>query len=108
MNIEAQYQELKTLREKVAQEEGKIFSRRSIERELVCLDAFLSIRGHITSEPCRVRDFSMRGAGIQLNGLTLLPIEFILSFDGFRTTHACRLIWRHGDFAGVAFVRAAS
>ncbi len=103
MSLKRQYRELKKLQEKVVQWEGRICSRRSIERQSVRRDVFLSIPGHITSEPCLVRDLSDRGAGIQLNGLTILPIEFSLSFEEFRTTYPCRLIWRQGDFIGVAF-----
>jgi hypothetical protein len=87
VNLERQYRELKKLEEKVRQWEGKNWSRRSIERQSVWRDVLLSIPGHITSEPCVVRDLSNRGAGIQLNGLTLLPTEFPLSFDEFRTTY---------------------
>src|SRR5713226_6913100 len=105
MGLERQYRELKKLREKLAHKEGKIRSR-SIERQSVCRDVILSIPGHITSDPCLMRDFSARGAGIQLNGLTVLPIEFSLSFDEFGTAHTCRLIWRQGDFVGVAFQNA--
>ncbi len=50
-----------------------------------------------------LRDLSVRGVGIQLNGLTILPTESSLSFDEFRTTHPCRLIWRQGHFIGVEF-----
>ncbi|WP_461330645.1 PilZ domain-containing protein [Bradyrhizobium liaoningense] len=103
VSLERQYRELKKLQEKVRQWEGKNWSRRSIERQSVRRGVFLSVPGHITSEPCLVRDLSNRGAGIQLNGLTLLPTEFSLSFDEFRTTYPCRLIWRQGDFIGVAF-----
>ncbi|WP_369424078.1 MULTISPECIES: PilZ domain-containing protein [Bradyrhizobium] len=103
MSLERQYRELKDLQEKVRQREGKNWSRRSLERQSVWREVLLSIPGHITSEPCLVRDLSSRGAGIQLNGLTLLPTEFSLSFDGFRTTSPCRLTWRQGDFIGVAF-----
>ncbi|SCB51348.1 hypothetical protein GA0061099_101726 [Bradyrhizobium yuanmingense] len=103
MSLERQYRELEDLREKVRQWERKNSCRRSLERQSVWQEVLLSIPGHITSEPCLVRDLSNRGAGIQLNGLTLLPTEFSLSFDGFRTTSPCRLIWRQGDFIGVAF-----
>jgi hypothetical protein len=41
------------------------------------------------------------GVGLRLNGLSLLPSKFKLSF---RTTLVCRLIWRDGDFAGAAFL----
>jgi len=46
---------------------------------------------------------TVKGASIRLNGITLLPTEFEISFDGFRTLQPCRLIWRDGDFAGIAF-----
>jgi hypothetical protein len=32
-----------------------------------------------------------------------VPSEFDISFDNFRTMRHCRLIWRDGDFVGVAF-----
>ena len=51
---------------------------------------------------CGVRDLSDRGAGVRLNDLPLLPTEFDISIDGFRTTLAC-LMWRDGDIAGIAF-----
>jgi hypothetical protein len=52
---------------------------------------------------CSVRDLSPEGAGLRLNGIALLTTEFQLSLDGLRTASACRLIWRDGDFAGIAF-----
>ncbi len=52
---------------------------------------------------CGVRDLSDGGVGVRLNDLPLLPTEFNLSFDGFRTTLACRLVWRNGDLAGITF-----
>lgn len=56
---------------------------------------------------CGVRDLSDGGVGVRLNKLPLLPTEFDPSFDGFRTTLACRLIWRIGDLAGITFQTAA-
>jgi hypothetical protein len=44
-----------------------------------------------------------RGAGLRLNGLNLLPFEFGISFDRFRTMRRCRLVRRDGDFVGVTF-----
>jgi len=40
---------------------------------------------------------------LHLEGFTLLPTEFNLSFDNFRTSFACGLIWRKGDRGGVEF-----
>jgi hypothetical protein len=54
--------------------------------------------------PCYVRDITELGAGIRLEQLPLLPINFLMSFDQFeKNVRACRLTWRDGDFAGVAF-----
>ena len=38
------------------------------------------------------------GAGIRLNSLNIVPSDFGISFDNFRTMRRCRLIWRCGDF----------
>lgn len=52
---------------------------------------------------CSVRDATRSGAGIRLNGLHIIPLDFDLSFDNFRTIRKCRLIWRNGDFVGIWF-----
>jgi hypothetical protein len=52
---------------------------------------------------CCVRDVTNRGAGLTLNDLKIVPYEFAISFDNFRTMRRRRLIWRNGDFVGVAF-----
>ena len=52
---------------------------------------------------CCVRDVTNHGAGLRLNGLNIVPSEFGISFDNFLTMRACRMIWRNGDFVGVAF-----
>ena len=76
--------------------------RRVSERTWVYRDALLSIPRLKHVHSCGVRDLSDNGAGIRLNRLPLLPQEFSLSLDGFRSTLVCRLIWRNGDFAGIA------
>jgi hypothetical protein len=35
--------------------------------------------------------------------MALIPLTFVMTFDNFRTIRECRLIWRAGDFLGVAF-----
>lgn len=52
---------------------------------------------------CGLRDLSSGGAGLRLSGLVLLPISFELFSRDLVARTRCRLIWRHGDFAGVAF-----
>ena len=77
--------------------------RRAFVRVVIYRDALLSIPGHIIAQPCSVRDLTVKGASVRLNGIALLPVEFEISFDGFRNLQPCRLIWRDGDFAGLLF-----
>ena len=48
-----------------------------------------------------VRDLANGGAGIYKPGLAVLPLTFELSFDNLR--RKCRMVWRKGNFFGVAF-----
>ena len=49
---------------------------------------------------CGFRNITNRGASLRV---TVLPLNFELSFDNFHTKRDCRLVWRDGDFIGVAF-----
>ena len=35
--------------------------------------------------------------------MNVLPLDFDLSFDNFRTLRKCKMVWREGDFVGVQF-----
>ena len=79
------------------------FERRYVARTTIAKDALLFFdaqRGVLT---CRVQDVTNSGAGIELHSLNILPLNFELSFDNFHTIRECRVIWRQGDFVGVAF-----
>jgi hypothetical protein len=52
---------------------------------------------------CCIRDVTNLVAGILLNGLNIIPSEFGISFDNFRTMRKCCLVWRDGDFVGATF-----
>lgn len=52
---------------------------------------------------CGLRDITYQGAGLRLQGIAVLPIDFNMSLDGLRSLIACRLIWREGDYVGVSF-----
>jgi hypothetical protein len=54
-------------------------------------------------DPCAVYDVTNSGARIGLQGPKVIPPEFALSFDNFRSVRMCRLAWRQGDFLGAAF-----
>lgn len=77
--------------------------RRSITRTTISKDARLFFDPQRGILACRVQDVTNAGAGIELHTLNLLPPNFELSFDNFHTVRECRVIWRQGDFIGVAF-----
>jgi hypothetical protein len=57
----------------------------------------LLFAGQTGAFSCCVRDVTNQGAGIRLEGLNVLLVDFDLSFDNFRTTRGFRVIWREGD-----------
>lgn len=77
--------------------------RRRARRKPISETVLLSLPGQITLQPSSLRDLVALGAGLHLDGFNLLPTEFALSFDGFRTSFACRLIWRDHRRGGVEF-----
>ena len=77
--------------------------RRSIGRTKIAKGALLFFGGQAGVLSCTVRDVTNRGAGVRLEGLSVLPLEFDLSFDNFRTIRKCKMVWREGDFVGVQF-----
>ncbi len=79
------------------------FERRSIGRTKIAKAGMLLFIGQTGVRSCVVKDVTNVGAGIRTQGLPVLPLNFELSFDNFRTARKCRLIWRNGDFVGVAF-----
>jgi hypothetical protein len=77
--------------------------RRSIERTKIAKGALLFFRGQVGVRSCGVLDITNIGACVRTQDLVALPVNFELSFDNFHTIRQCRLIWRDGDFVGVAF-----
>ena len=81
------------------------FERRASERKPYNRGALLRIAGLNNLFQLTVRDISHRGIGMRLHiGLPLLPVDFTISDDGFRTAQKCRLIWRESSFIGAEFV----
>ena len=83
--------------------EYDVLEHRSKKRTTINHGALLFFAGHAGVYSCCVRDVTNDGAGIRLNWLNIVPFEFDLSFDNFRTVHRCRLIWRDGDYIGLKF-----
>jgi hypothetical protein len=76
--------------------------RRALARTTISRQALVFFIGQNGVHGCCVRDVTNQGAGIYLTGIKILPLDFDLSFDNFHTIRRCRLIWRDGDFVGVA------
>ena len=79
------------------------FERRSIGRTKISKGASLFFNEKTGVHPCTVRDITNLGASFRTQDLKVVPLDFALSFDNFRTVRMCRLIWRQDDFLGVAF-----
>jgi len=84
----------------------EILQRRGIEqravgRTRINRDVLMFFNDNVHA--CCVHDVTNQGAGLRVDGLNIVPPEFGISFDNFRTMRRCRLIWRDGDFVGVAF-----
>jgi hypothetical protein len=79
------------------------FERRTVGRTTINRGVLMHFAGQEGVRACSVRNVTNHGAGIRLNGLNIVPSEFDISFDNFRTTRRCRLIWRDGDFVGASF-----
>jgi hypothetical protein len=77
--------------------------RRAVGRTLINRGVLVHFSGCDGVHGCSARDVTSLGAGIRLNGLSIIPSEFSISFDNFRTIRPCRLIWRDGDFVGATF-----
>jgi hypothetical protein len=80
-----------------------ILERRSKGRTIINRNALIFFAGNNAVHSCCVRDVTNDGAGIRLDGLNVLPFEFGISFDNFRTMRRCCMIWRNGDFLGATF-----
>jgi PilZ domain len=78
--------------------------RRRVTRKTVDQIVMLSLSGGATVTPCAMRNLSVFGAGILLEDTPIPSTDFDLSFDEFRTSFACRLVWRRDAFAGVEFL----
>ena len=59
---------------------------------------------NVTVHDCMVHNVTGRGVCLELAfEAAQLPEALDFSFDNFRTTHCCKIIWRDGNLAGVAF-----
>ena len=78
--------------------------RRRVTRKTLEQTVMLSLAGEVTITPCKMLNLSVLGACVRLKNTPILPTEFRLSFDDFRTSFDCRLVWRQEDRVGISFV----
>ena len=79
-----------------------MFERRQVQRTKVYKPGKLILAGCLTVDGI-VRDFSDRGACLQLASTVGLPDEFDLTFDTGRTLRRCRIVWQSPSNVGVFF-----
>ena len=81
------------------------FERRASRRKPHNRGALLRIAGLTNLFELTVRDTSDRGIGMRLHiDLPLLPVDFEISDNGFRTVRRCRLVWRDSNFLGAKLI----
>jgi hypothetical protein len=68
--------------------------RRAVGRTKINRDVLMFFAGQDRVHACCVRDVTNHGAGLRLDGLNIVPFEFGISFDNFRTMRRCRLMFR--------------
>lgn len=78
--------------------------RRRLTRNIVRKHAKVLINNQLSALNCLVRDLTSDGAGLLVDAIPQ-PLDRIeLSFDHFRTTHFCRVIWSQDNRLGVRFL----
>jgi hypothetical protein len=81
-----------------------MIERRALERIGINQPAMLHLDGVRGVYPCMVMDFHDQGARLHSSTFHSVAFEFDLSFDGFKTTKHCHVVWRDGNTCGVEFV----
>lgn len=83
--------------------EHQMDDQRSADRKRTSKAASIFFGRQTGEHSCNVEvtDLGNGGAGIYKSGKAILPLKFELSFDNLR--RKCRMVWRRGNFFGVAF-----
>jgi len=66
-------------------------------------NGLLFFRGGREVHACVAYDVTQTSARMYSDELGLLPIDFFVTFDNFRTIGRCQLAWRRRDHIGVVF-----
>jgi hypothetical protein len=79
--------------------------RRQNVRDKVLLGGVAEIREIGSTMDCVVRNFSERGACVEFNAEANLPEEISLTIKRKGRSYLARMIWRHANRVGLAFLR---
>lgn len=82
--------------------------RRKHQRIRVLKGARLQFKNKLVSLDCTMRDISVGGARLRLNGPTGLPDRFDIFMNGTGDKFPARLVWRRGNEIGVSFDKLAA
>ena len=81
-----------------------MIEHRAIERTELNQLALLHVDGVRGVHPCLVVNLHNQGATLHSSTFHTAAFDFELSFDGFKTTKDCHVVWRDGNTCGVEFV----
>ena len=81
-----------------------MIERRALDRTEINQLAMLHLDGVRGVHPCLVMNFHNQGARLHSSTFHIVAFEFDLSFDGFKRTKRCHVVWRDGNTCGVEFV----
>jgi PilZ domain len=77
--------------------------RRQLARHAVLKGARIMFGNQSALIDCTVRNITSDGACLSFAAAMPAAESFALSFDNFRSTRACRVVWRQTDTLGVCF-----
>ena len=81
-----------------------MIERRALERVEINQPAMLHLDGIRGIYPCMVVNFHNQGARLHSSTFHIVAFEFDLSFDGFKTTKHCHVVWSDKISLRVQFV----
>ena len=81
--------------------------RRQLTRHVVRKSAKVLLGDQPSPIDCLVWDLTSKGACILLAPDLHVPDKFEISFDYFRSSHPCRVMWQTTDRVGVCFSAAS-
>jgi PilZ domain len=80
--------------------------RRQLFRNRVYYGGELAFNGRNSTLTCIVRNFSTRGAKIEIEGSAVLPDKFDFTVERKGLSCLARLVWRNQTQAGLVFAEA--